>query len=53
MYTGDAVPDEVPLLKGSYTARVMLRHEQMGLLEKLKGTCLVRGVGAGWACIMA
>lgn len=41
LYTGDAVPDEVSLNKGEHSARVMFRHDQMALLEKLKGTCLV------------
>lgn len=43
LYTGDAVPEEVFLVKGDHTARVMLRHDNMALLEKLKNTCLVRG----------
>jgi tripeptidyl-peptidase-2 len=45
LYTGDAVPDEVSLVKGDHTARVMLRHDNMGLLEKLKNTCLVSQLG--------
>jgi hypothetical protein len=42
LYTGDAVPEEVSLVKGDHTARVMLRHDNIALLEKLKNTCLVR-----------
>jgi hypothetical protein len=42
LYTGDAVPDEVSLVKGDYSARLMLRHDNIGLLEKLKDTCMVR-----------
>lgn len=45
LYTGDAVPDEVSLVKGDHTARVMLRHDNMGLLEKLNNTCLVSQLG--------
>jgi len=45
LYTGDAVPEEVSLLKGEHTARVMLRHDNITLLEKLKNTCLVREGG--------
>eukprot|EP00879_Flechtneria_rotunda_P015304 GHRR01015998.1.p1 GENE.GHRR01015998.1~~GHRR01015998.1.p1 ORF type:complete len:502 (+),score=120.67 GHRR01015998.1:1072-2577(+) len=41
LYTGDCSPEEVPLGKGDHTARLMLRHDQLGLLDKLKGTCLV------------
>jgi hypothetical protein len=41
LYTGDAVPDEVALAKGEHTARLLLRHDDRALLEKLKGTCLV------------
>lgn len=41
LYTGDAVPEDVSLVKGEHTARVMLRHDNMALLEKLKNTCLV------------
>jgi tripeptidyl-peptidase-2 len=43
LYTGDAVPDEVALSKGDHSARIVLRHESRPLLEKLKGTCMVRG----------
>jgi hypothetical protein len=43
LYTGDAVPDEVALAKGEHSARLMLRHDDRALLEKLKGTCLVSG----------
>jgi tripeptidyl-peptidase-2 len=46
LYTGDAVPDEVSLVKGEYSARLMLRHDNMGLLDKLKDTCMVRHRGA-------
>jgi hypothetical protein len=35
------VPDEVALAKGEHTARLLLRHDDRALLEKLKGTCLV------------
>jgi hypothetical protein len=42
LYTGDAIPEEVSLAKGDYTARVMMRHDQISLLDKMKGTCLVR-----------
>ncbi|WIA14765.1 hypothetical protein OEZ85_003250 [Tetradesmus obliquus] len=41
LYTGDAVPDEVALAKGEHSARLLLRHDDRALLEKLKGTCLV------------
>lgn len=41
LYTGDAVPEEVSLVKGDHTARVMLRHDNIAMLEKLKNTCLV------------
>jgi hypothetical protein len=45
LYTGDAVPDEVALSKGEHTARVMLCHDSLAVLEQLKSTCLV---GVGW-----
>lgn len=41
LYTGDCTPEEVALVKGDHTARVMLRHDNIALLEKLKNTCLV------------
>jgi hypothetical protein len=41
LYTGDCSPEEVSLVKGDHTARVMLRHDNIALLEKLKNTCLV------------
>ncbi|KAF6251901.1 subtilase family-domain-containing protein [Scenedesmus sp. NREL 46B-D3] len=41
LYTGDAMPDEVALAKGEHSARLLLRHDDRALLEKLKGTCLV------------
>jgi hypothetical protein len=41
LYTGDAMPDEVTLAKGEHSARLLLRHDDRALLEKLKGTCLV------------
>lgn len=47
LYTGDAVPEEVSLVKGEHTARVMLRHDNITLLEKLKNTCLVRAAWGG------
>lgn len=41
LYTGDCTPEEMSLVKGDHTARVMLRHDNIALLEKLKNTCLV------------
>jgi hypothetical protein len=38
---GDAYPEAVQLAKGDYTLRLLLRHERLDLLEKLKGTCVV------------
>lgn len=43
------MPDEVALAKGEHSARLLLRHDDRALLEKLKGTCLVSSKVANWA----
>lgn len=41
LLTSDTYPHEVQLGKGDYTLRLLLRHDDVQLLEKLKGTCVV------------
>lgn len=43
---GDIYPEAVQLKKGEYTIRAVLRHDDAGLLEKLKARTVMRGLNS-------
>lgn len=50
MDAGDAYPETFSLKKGDYTIRVLLRHDSLELLEKLKELPMVSDQGEGQVC---